>query len=248
MNFHANQGLWKDGEIVLRSTVFALIQFVSTIAFGLLCQLTWPLPFPARHWFTTLWVHFNLWCLAKVCSLTYRIEGKENIPATPGVVLCKHESAWETLVLQAIFQPQVWVLKRELMWIPFLGWALAVLRPIAIDRTSTHRALTQVVRQGHNRLEAGIWVTMFPEGTRVAPGETENYFSGGALLAKRSGRDALPVAHNAGDFWPRRGFIKKPGTIHMVIGPKIESKGRSAVEINTLAKEWIESTVKRIRN
>ncbi|VFM96046.1 MAG: 1-acyl-sn-glycerol-3-phosphate acyltransferase [Candidatus Kentron sp. G] len=248
MIFHPDWGLWKRIEIIIRSIVFDLIQLFSTIVFGLLCPLIWPLPFPARHWFATLWVHLNLWCLAKICSLTYRIEGKENIPATPGVVLCKHESAWETLALQATFRPQVWVLKRELMWIPFLGWALAVLRPIAIDRKMTHRALAHVVGQGCNCLEEGIWVTIFPEGTRVAPGEKGYYFSGGALLAKRSGSYVLPVAHNAGNFWPRHSFIKKPGIIRMVIGPVIESEGRGAAEINALSKKWIEDTVERIRN
>lgn len=242
-----DHGFWKKIEITARSVLFNLIQLVSTVFFGLLCPLTWPLPFPVRHWVATLWVRLNLWCLEKICLLTYRIEGKENIPKTVGVVASKHESAWETLILQAIFRPQAWVLKRELLRIPFLGWALWVLEPIAIDRKSTHKALKQVVEQGREHLDAGVWVTIFPEGTRTAPGEEGTYFSGGALLAKRTGRFVLPVAHNAGSFWPRRGFIKKPGTIQLVIGPPIASEGRSAARINELTREWIEKTMERIR-
>ncbi|MBT8419844.1 MAG: 1-acyl-sn-glycerol-3-phosphate acyltransferase [Gammaproteobacteria bacterium] len=244
---HLDRTLWQKTELIFRSVVFNLIQLFSTLIFGVLCPLIWPLPFRFRHRFTALWAYLNLWCLAKICLLTYQVEGKENIPATAGVVLCKHESSWETLVLQIIFRPQVWVLKRELMWIPFLGWALAALRPIAIDRKTTHRALWKVVEQGRPCLDAGIWVTIFPEGTRVAPGEKGNYFSGGALLAKRSGRFVVPVAHNAGDFWPRHGFIKNPGIIRLVIGAPIESGDLSAARINALSKEWIENTVERIR-
>nr|VFK38259.1 MAG: 1-acyl-sn-glycerol-3-phosphate acyltransferase [Candidatus Kentron sp. SD]VFK44332.1 MAG: 1-acyl-sn-glycerol-3-phosphate acyltransferase [Candidatus Kentron sp. SD]VFK79311.1 MAG: 1-acyl-sn-glycerol-3-phosphate acyltransferase [Candidatus Kentron sp. SD] len=234
--------------LVIRSGAFFLIQVFSTMVFAPLCLLALVLPFSKRHGFVALWVRFNLWCLARICSIEYQVEGKENIPTNVGVVLSKHESAWETLALQIVFRPQVWVLKRELLWVPFLGWGLAVLNPISIDRNAGHRALGQVVRQGRKHLEAGIWVTIFPEGTRVAPGEKRPYLAGGAMLAKQSGRYVLPVAHNAGDFWPRRAFIKKPGKIRMVIGPPIESKNGSTTEINTLAERWIEETMKQIRN
>nr|VFJ44724.1 MAG: 1-acyl-sn-glycerol-3-phosphate acyltransferase [Candidatus Kentron sp. FW]VFJ50478.1 MAG: 1-acyl-sn-glycerol-3-phosphate acyltransferase [Candidatus Kentron sp. FW] len=240
-------GFWEKSVLVIRATIFFLMQFISVIAYAPVCLLALPISFPVRHRFVTLWIRWNLWCLAKICSLEYQVEGKENIPATVGVVLGKHESAWETLALQAIFQPQVWVLKRELLWVPFLGWGLAVLNPIAIDRRAARRALTQVVQQGRERLKAGIWVVIFPEGTRVVPGETKPYLAGGAMLAKQAGCYVLPVAHNAADFWKRRGFVKRPGKIRVVIGPAIESENRGTAEINTLAQRWIEDTMKRIR-
>nr|VFK52707.1 MAG: 1-acyl-sn-glycerol-3-phosphate acyltransferase [Candidatus Kentron sp. TUN]VFK53290.1 MAG: 1-acyl-sn-glycerol-3-phosphate acyltransferase [Candidatus Kentron sp. TUN] len=249
----ANRVFGQDGFLgknllVFRSAGFGLAQTVSMMVFGVLSLFTLPFSFPIRHRFVTFWVRFNLWCLAKICSLEYQVEGKENITATVGVVLSKHESAWETLALQAVFQPQVWVLKRELLWIPFLGWGLAVLNPIFIDRSAAGRALRKVVQQGHRHLKAGIWVVIFPEGTRVLPGENKQYLGGGAMLAKRAECSVIPVAHNAADFWGRRSFIKKPGKIRMVIGPAIESENRSATEINTLAERWIEDTMKRIRN
>lgn len=239
---------WQKGILFVRSAMFFLTQIISVVIYAPICLFALPLPFPTRHRFVTLWVHLNLWCLAKVCSLEYQVEGKENIPKTAGVVLSKHESAWETFSLQAVFQPQIWVLKRELLWIPFLGWGLAVLNPISIDRDAGHRALGQLVRKGCERLKAGIWVIIFPEGTRVVPGEKKRYLSGGAILAKRAGCYVLPVAHNAADFWARRSFIKKPGRIRMVIGPAIESENHSIAEINTSAEKWIGDTMKRIRN
>jgi len=243
------QELWQQAALVVRSSLFIVIFFSYTCIHAVLCVVfTWPFSFQVRHRFVTFWVRFSLWCLAKICFLTYQVEGKENIPETPGVVLCKHESAWETLALHGIFQPQVWVLKRELLWVPFLGWGIAMLKPIAIDRNSVHQALIQIVRQGQDYLNRGIWVTIFPEGTRVMAGEKGRYLRGGALLAKQAGSYVLPVAHNAGDFWARRSLIKKPGTIRLVIGPPIKSKDRSTAEINALAEGWIEGTLKEIRN
>nr|VFK43612.1 MAG: 1-acyl-sn-glycerol-3-phosphate acyltransferase [Candidatus Kentron sp. TC]VFK45117.1 MAG: 1-acyl-sn-glycerol-3-phosphate acyltransferase [Candidatus Kentron sp. TC] len=235
--------------LFIRSAAFTSTQILSTVVYGAICLLfAWFLPFPARHRFVTFWVRFNLWCLARICSIEYQVEGKENIPETVGVVLSRHESAWETLALQVLFTPQTWVLKRELLWIPFLGWGLIVLHPISLDRNAGVRALGKLVREGCERVKAGGWVIIFPEGTRAAPGETKPYLSGGAMLAKRAGCCILPVAHNAGDFWARRGFVKKPGTIRVVIGPVIDSKDRGVAEMNALAKTWIEDTMQRIRN
>jgi 1-acyl-sn-glycerol-3-phosphate acyltransferase len=161
-------------------------------------------------------------------------------------VLSKHQSAWETLAFQEIFPPFVFILKRELLWIPLFGWGLALLKPIAIDRDAGRRALDQVVSQGRARLEQGIWVVVFPEGTRVAPGHRRRYKSGGAALAAETGYPVVPVAHNAGVFWPKRSFIKKPGTIRVVIGPPIPTKGKSADEVLDQAEEWIEQTMARL--
>ncbi len=172
--------------------------------------------------------------------------GLENLPNTPSVILSKHQSAWETIAFQTIFPPQAWVLKRELLWIPFFGWGLAATRPIAIDRSQGVRALDSVVKQGIQRIEEGRWVVVFPEGTRTAPGEKGRYNPGGAMLASKAQVPVVPVAHNAGEFWPRRGFIKKPGTITVSIGPPIETKGRKAKQINAEAEAWTENEVEQL--
>jgi 1-acyl-sn-glycerol-3-phosphate acyltransferase len=149
-------------------------------------------------------------------------------------------------VYQEIFPPQTWVLKRELMWIPFFGWALALLHPIAIDRGSGRKAIEQVVAQGRDRLRSGIWVVVFPEGTRVAPGTRRRHGIGGAVLAAETGYPVVPVAHNAGSFWPRRSFFKRPGTVRVVIGPVIEAQGKTAEEIRDLAEKWIENKMREL--
>jgi len=226
--------------LVLRSLLFAAGMWLSTAVFAPFAVLTFPLPLSARYAFIRQWARFNLWWLGLACGLYYRVEGGENIPPGPAIIFCKHQSAWETLALQNVFPHQVWLLKRELLWIPFFGWGLAMLQPIAIDRGAGARAVTQLVEQGRRHLQAGRWVVIFPEGTRVAPGTTGRYAIGGAILAERSGYAVVPVAHNAGEFWPRRGFLKRPGTIVMSIGPVIESKGLAAEEIRDRAKDWIE--------
>ncbi len=238
--------LARTASIFLRSLLFALGQWSSTLLFAPLTLLTLPLPFAWRYRVASQWSRFNLWWLAVTCALRHTVEGWEHIPQRPAVVLCKHQSAWEALALQMLFQPQVWVLKRELLWVPFFGWGLAALRPIAIDRDSGTRAIHQVVEEGIRRLAGGIWVVIFPEGTRVAPGQRGRYRLGGAWLAQRSGAPVVPVAHNAGEYWPRNGFLKRPGTIRLVVGPAIPSQGRTAVQINAAAEAWIESTMGRI--
>ena len=181
--------------------------------------------------------------LDRLCGLNFTVEGRERIPAGNHVVMSKHTSAWETVALFVIFPPQVWVLKRELLWIPLMGWGLKLLRPIAIDRGAGHRAVNQVIEQGKERLADGLWVIIFPEGTRVARGETRKYGVSGALLAAASGSLVVPVSHNAGDFWPRRGILKKPGTIRVVIGEPIEARGKDPRELNVEIRRAIEAGV-----
>lgn len=231
---------------VWRSALFTVGMAVSTMIFAPLSVMTFPLPYRWRYAFITQWTRFNLWWLGVTCRLRYVVEGLEHLPAGPAIVLAKHQSAFETLAFQRIFPPQVWLLKRELLWVPFFGWGLAMLEPIAIDRKATRKALQQLLTVGGARLAHGRWVIIFPEGTRVAPGQRGRYAPGGAMLAARSGYPVVPVAHNAGEFWPRRGCIKRPGIIRIVIGPIIESRGRSAQEINALAEEWIESQMPRL--
>ncbi len=232
--------------IWIRSALFQTGLVLSLVVFALLAPLTLPLSFKGRYAFLVRWGQFVLWWLRVTCGIRYRVEGAEHIPSGPVVVLSKHQSTWETIALQRVLPPQTWVLKRELLWLPFFGWAIALLRPIAIDRSAGRRALAQLLEQGAERLQQGIWVIVFPEGTRTAPGARVRYNIGGAMLADKTGTDILPVAHNAGEFWPRGGFLKRPGIITMVIGPTIPVAGRKAGEINAEAEAWIEGTMERI--
>jgi len=229
-----------------RSIVFYLGLFASLIVFAPISLVVWPLPYDLRYRIVTLWAHLNVWWLATCCGLRWRVTGMENIPDGPAIIMCKHQSAWETFALQKFFPPHVWVLKRELLWLPLFGWGLATLKPIAIDRKAVRRALRQVVEQGRDRLQRGLWITIFPEGTRVAPGQRVSYEVGGAYLAAKTGVPVVPVAHNAGVFWPRARLEKKSGVIDVVIGPMIESNGKGAAEINQLVEDWIEAACERL--
>lgn len=241
-DYHGMQRLW----LGLRAAIFWLGMLLSTLLFAPLSLLTFPTPFLWRYRFIGQWTRFNLWWLKKTCGLNYRLEGAAYIPAGNVIIMSKHQSAWETLALQRIFGPQVWVLKRELLWLPLFGWGLAMLEPIAIDRKAGRKAVRQVIEQGTQRLKAGRCVVIFPEGTRVAPGERKRYGIGGALLAEHSGYPVVPVAHNAGEYWSRRSFIKRPGIIRVVIGPPIPSRDRRAADILADVETWIESTMARI--
>lgn len=190
------------------------------------------------------WGYWNLGALKTICGLDFRIHGLENMPSEAVVVLSKHQSAWETLALRAILPiNQTWVLKRELMWIPVFGWALAPFKPIAIDRKAGRKSVKKLLDEGKRCLEAGQHIVIFPEGTRVCPGERRPYGIGGALLAERSGRPVLPIAHNAGVFWPRRSIAKYPGVIDLVFGPVIPVTGKKAQELNREVESWIEDQV-----
>jgi 1-acyl-sn-glycerol-3-phosphate acyltransferase len=181
-----------------------------------------------------------------LCGLDYVIEGRENIPDVPSIIMIKHTTVFETYAQLAIFPPQTWVLKHELKWIPFFGWGLAAMNPIAIDRGAGLHAVQQVVEQGKERLADGIWITIFPEGTRMPLGETKRYGISGALLAREAQVPILPVAHNAGDFWPRRGLKKEPGLIRVCIGPPIDPGDRSPRETNVVAQNWVEAKMREI--
>jgi len=228
------------------SVLFTLFLFVSVPFYGAFALLTAPLPHRYTYGVAVAWVDSMFWLLRVLCRLDYRVEGLEHLPARSSVVLLKHSSAWETLAQLKIFPTQTWVLKRELMWIPVFGWVLWLLKPIAIDRRGGGAAVQQVLEQGHARLTEGYWVCIFPEGTRMPVGETRRYGMGGVLLAAAEGLPVVPVAHNAGYFWPRRGWLKKRGTIRVVVGPPIETKGVEPRAINERAQAWIEGTLETL--
>ncbi|MFT5395377.1 MAG: 1-acyl-sn-glycerol-3-phosphate acyltransferase [Gammaproteobacteria bacterium] len=234
--------------LLIRSLLFYVGQIISTILFAPLGILVFPLNFKTRYYIVTRWTTFNLWWLKICCKVDYKIEGLDNIPDKACIVMCKHQSAFETLALQLIFVPQVWILKRELLKIPIYGWGLASMQPIAIDRGSAIKSFRQIVTQGCQRLTEGLWVIIFPEGTRVAPGEKGTYLPGGGMLAVKSGANVIPVAHNAGHLWPRNSLIKKPGTITLLIGPVIESTNKSAKQITAEVENWIETTASSLPN
>jgi 1-acyl-sn-glycerol-3-phosphate acyltransferase len=229
------------------SILFTLLLFFSVPFYGAVALLTAPLPRRATYAVAVAWVDSMLWLLGVLCRLDFRVEGREHLPARSSIVLLKHSSAWETLAQLRVFPQQTWVLKRELMWVPVLGWVLWLLKPIAIDRRGGGVAVQQVLEQGRRRLAEGFWVMIFPEGTRMPAGETRRYGMSGALLAQAAGLPVVPVTHNAGYFWPRRGWLKKPGTIRIVIGPPIETNGVEPRVVNERAQQWIESTLEKIR-
>lgn len=232
--------------LFLRSLLFYLGMIGGLFLLLPFMPLVWPFSYPVRYWVITRWGQFVLWWLALTCGLRYRVSGREHIPAGPAIILSKHQSAWETLALQRVFPPQTWVLKRSLFYIPIFGWGLYLLKAIGIDRSAGRKALQQVVEQGIQRLKAGIWVVIFPEGTRTAPGVRGKYNIGGAMLAKKSGYPVVPVAHNAGEFWRRNSLLKYPGIIEVVVGPVIDPQGKDTGEINQLVESWIEDTMTRI--
>ena len=231
-----------------RSLLFAALHFLSVIFFSIFALILWPLPFQWRYKLVSQWAVFNLWLLKVICGIRYEVEGGENIPDEPCIIMCKHQSSWETLALQALFPPQVWVLKRELLWIPFFGWGLASLKPIAIDRRAGRKALNQIIEQGRKRLDSGAWVVIFPEGTRIPSGQIGEFGMGGAFLAAKTGYSIIPVAHNAGKAWPKNGFLKYPGVIKLVIGNKIviDENMKKVSDINKQVYQWIESQMTRL--
>lgn len=227
--------------LFLRSLVFFLGQSLSAIFFGIFGVLLGFLPYSFRYRFITAWSHFVIWWAKVICNIEYRVTGIEHLPQQSAIVLCKHQSAWETLFLQTLLPPQSWVLKKQLLSIPFFGWGLRMLEPIAIDRTKSH-SIKQLLSQGKERLNQNRWVIIFPEGSRIAVGKTGKYSRSGTLLAKETGAPIVLIAHNAGVFWPRDAFIKRPGTIDVVIGPTIDPAIYTEDEIQTKVKDWIEKT------
>ena len=232
----------------LRSVAYELLRFAITVIFAVISLLTFAFKPITRYRIITAWSHLVVGMAWVICGVRYRVIGKDNLPASPAIVLSKHQSAWETLAYQIILPPQVWVLKRELLRVPFFGWGLAMMSPIAIDRGSAARALKQTLEQGRSRLSDGWWIVIFPEGTRTAPGKRGRYHLGGAWLACKTATPVVPIAHNAGSVWGRNAFIKYPGTITVSIGPVIQPAGMDPNAVNRKAEDWIENEVSRLGN
>jgi len=231
---------------LFRSLLFTTYMMASACLFGAVMALGFWLPYRTQFAIARTWARILLWLLERLCGLKYVVEGRERIPPGNHIVMSNHTSAWETVAQFMIFPPQVWVLKRELLWIPFVGWGLKLLRPIAINRGEGHRAVNQVIEQGKARLRDGLWIIIFPEGTRVVAGETRKFGVSGALLAIASGKCVVPLSHNAGAFWPRRGFLKRPGTIRVVIGEPIAPDGKNPRALSAEVKQSIDAGLARI--
>jgi 1-acyl-sn-glycerol-3-phosphate acyltransferase len=224
----------------LRSVLFVLLQTAITVPYAFLSVLTWPCGAHTRYRVISFWSRIMIWLARLVCGIRWQVRGMENLPGSPAVIMSKHQSAWETMAFQLIFPPLSIVLKKELLRIPFFGWGLALFNPIAIDRGSGREALKQIEAQGREKLEDGFWVLIFPEGTRIAPGQKGKYNIGGAWLAARTATPVVPVAHDAGRFWGRNALVKHPGTITVSIGPAIETAGLNANEVIRRVEDWIE--------
>lgn len=234
-------------NLFIRSLIFSIYSITSIVLYSFLVVFAVVLPLKTRHAIIRVFLRAYIGVLKFVCHIDYKVEGLKNLPKHGnGIFFSKHQSTWETMFLPLIFHDPAAILKRELLWIPFFGWGAAVAKPIAINRNNKSSAMKQIITQGRACLDAGRWVMVFPEGTRVAPGKVGHYHLGGARLAAATGYPVYPVAHNAGRCWPRRKFLKIPGTITVAIGPRIESKDRTPDVIMAEAKEWIETTMQRI--
>ena len=232
---------WQCHPVVVfvRSRLFEAGRIGSMIFFAVTGQLLWPFSFQTRYRYMTLWGKFTLWWLRVTCGLRYEVHGMENVDMHKnGLIFARHESAWETIALQSLFPPQVYVLKQELLRIPFFGWGMALLHPIALDRKAGRKALAKLVEQGLARLQDGLWVVIFPEGTRMPPGQLGEIKIGGPMLAAKADVPSYLVAHNAGQFWPKNSFMKYPGVIQVVVSPPFHFYGQKPKQISQEIERW----------
>lgn len=238
----------KTINLFIRSLIFAIFSISSYFIYGcVLFLLIYISPLRIRYKFIRCYLRFYLWILEKICHISYEIHGLENIPKNrTGIILSKHQSTWETFLLPIIFPDPAIILKQELLWMPFFGWGLRASDPIAINRNNKASAMHQIINQGNQCLNQGRWILIFPEGTRVPYKKVGHYKLGGARLAVATHHPVIPVAHNAGKYWPRREFIKQPGRIKVVIGPLIETTDKTPEEVLSLTKNWIETTMRSI--
>jgi len=233
--------------LLLRSLLFALLITLATVVWAPLCFLFAPMSYRNRYYWTSRWNVFVIWAAKVVCGIRYEIRGYENLPDGPAVLLSKHQSAWETIFyLCTMPRPLVYVFKKEITYIPFFGWGIALLRMIPIDRSKGKDAMARVISIGRQRLADGQWIIMFPEGTRSAVGRQGKYKGGGARLAVETNTPVVPIAMNSGECWPRNAFIKKPGLITVSIGKPISPEGLTPAELLQKVEAWIEAEMRVI--
>lgn len=233
--------------LALRSALFLLFQAVTVVPYGILCLLMAPLPLHVRYRVTTGWPRLVLWAARVICGIRWQVKGWENLPNGPAVLLSKHQSTWETFFYISYMPKELcFVFKRELLWVPFFGWGIGLLKMIHIDRSQGRDAFESVVQQGQRKLDEGRWIIMFPEGTRIPRGRRGKYKSGGSRLAIRTAAPVIPMAVNSAACWPKRPWIKRPGFITVSIGPPIASDGLSPEQLSTAVEHWIEAEMRRI--
>jgi len=232
--------------IALRSALFLAILIAFTPFYWVIVMLAAPFSRLTRYRVIIGWNRFAAWLVRSLLGIEHEVHGTEHIPREPCVILSKHQSAWETVTYASIFPPHVYVMKRELLWIPFLGWGLGLMSPIAINRANRKEAMQRMIELGGKRLAQGFSIMVYPEGTRIAVGRRGIYKLGGAVLAVQNRSKALPVAHNAGLVWPRNSFLKRPGKVTVVIGRPIDTAGLTAEQVMRQAEDWIEGEMERL--
>jgi len=230
----------------IRSTFFWLFFLPATLVIAILVSAAFFTPLKIRLGLVKTWIGISLALLHYFCGLRYQIEGMENIPDTGFILMSKHSSTWETIALQWFFDPMVWVVKRELTRIPLFGWALISMNAIVLDRGTGRKAIKQLIQESKQHMDRGRILMLFPEGTRVLPMQYKPFKQGGAIVSHKTGYAVLPIAHNAGEFWPRHSWIKWPGTIRVVIGKPIEPEGKNPDQIIEEVGEWITTTCDQI--
>jgi len=232
----------------IRSLLLLIYFVLFTVPYAIACFIAFPfMRADKRYWMAAGWCRVTLIVARWLNGIRYTIQGMENLPDGPAVLLSKHQSAWETLAFPALMpRPLCYVFKRELLYVPFFGWALGLLKMVHIDRKEGKYAFESVIRQGKARMAEGAWVIMFPEGTRTPTGKQGKYKTGGARFAIATGAPVVPIAHNAGRVWPRNSFLKYAGIVTVSIGKPIQTTGLTPDEVNTRVEQWIEAEMRRI--
>lgn len=227
---------------LIRSALFLLGMTLSTCLWVIPCIVARLFPYHICFAIVSSWCTFNVYWAKITCGIRYEITGLENIPDKPCVIMSNHQSTWETLAFPSIFPTLTWVIKKELLYVPLFGWGIASTQPIALDRKQGKKSFIQLIRDGKEKLALGRFILIFPEGTRIPYGEEKTLKIGGFVLAKKSKSDILPVAHDAGRLWPKQGFIKTPGTIHLHIGKPISTKDMDAEQLRDHYATWLKQT------
>lgn len=230
----------------IRSAIFLVLAILVTAPFGFAVPLAGLFGYRPGCWVAKVYAASIIHLARLCCGIRWTVEGMENVPDTPVVLMSKHQSAWETVFMQGTFGPQCWIVKKELLWLPFVGWGLLGIRAIPIDRSSGKSARDQIVEKGALRIKQGMNVSIFPEGTRIPVGQRGRYGMGGSLLAVKTGTPIVPIAHNAGECWGRYAFRKHAGLVRVVIGKPIATVGREAAEVNREMEEWIEARMREL--